>query len=264
MRHVFVSPHPDDVALSCGGLIAGLRDRGEEVTIVTVHGGCGSTVALTPFQVTALGFGDLRPAPTADEAMGFRRAEDDAYGRYVGAKIVQVLRPDAVFRGYFDRMARAAGPDPNDAPPVEELRSALESAAPDRLYLPLAIGHHVDHTQTRRAGIALLAEGGSPYLDRTAFFEDFPYAYRAGWTGLDQLGAGALASLPGHLEPEYFEVEPWLERKLAALRASYTSQLPTLFDSDEDMAEQYRTQAARTGSAGGCGPAERYWRLVPR
>ena len=25
MTHVFVAPHPDDVALSCGGLIAGLR-----------------------------------------------------------------------------------------------------------------------------------------------------------------------------------------------------------------------------------------------
>jgi len=24
MSHVFVAPHPDDVALSCGGLIAGL------------------------------------------------------------------------------------------------------------------------------------------------------------------------------------------------------------------------------------------------
>jgi hypothetical protein len=32
VTHVFVSPHPDDAALSCGGLIAKLRDRGEPVT----------------------------------------------------------------------------------------------------------------------------------------------------------------------------------------------------------------------------------------
>jgi len=25
MTHVFISPHPDDVALSCGGLITSLR-----------------------------------------------------------------------------------------------------------------------------------------------------------------------------------------------------------------------------------------------
>jgi LmbE family N-acetylglucosaminyl deacetylase len=102
VAHVFVSPHPDDVALSCGGLIASLRASGESVTIVTVHGGAGSEPALTPYQVDALGFDDGRPIPTPDEAMGFRRAEDEAFGRYVGATMVQLLRPDGVFRGYSD------------------------------------------------------------------------------------------------------------------------------------------------------------------
>ena len=31
MTHVFVAPHPDDVALSCGGLIASLRELGQNV-----------------------------------------------------------------------------------------------------------------------------------------------------------------------------------------------------------------------------------------
>lgn len=37
MTHVFISPHPDDAALSCGGLIASLRELGQSVTIVTVY-----------------------------------------------------------------------------------------------------------------------------------------------------------------------------------------------------------------------------------
>ena len=37
MTHVFVAPHPDDVALSCGGLIASLRELGQNVTILTVY-----------------------------------------------------------------------------------------------------------------------------------------------------------------------------------------------------------------------------------
>ena len=41
MSHVFVAPHPDDVALSCGGLIAGLRELGQHVTILTVFSGTG-------------------------------------------------------------------------------------------------------------------------------------------------------------------------------------------------------------------------------
>jgi LmbE family N-acetylglucosaminyl deacetylase len=39
MSHVFVSPHPDDVAFSCGGLIASLRELGQSVTILTVYSG---------------------------------------------------------------------------------------------------------------------------------------------------------------------------------------------------------------------------------
>jgi LmbE family N-acetylglucosaminyl deacetylase len=36
MTHVFISPHPNDAALSCGGLIASLRELGQAVTIVSV------------------------------------------------------------------------------------------------------------------------------------------------------------------------------------------------------------------------------------
>jgi LmbE family N-acetylglucosaminyl deacetylase len=36
MTHIFISPHPNDAALSCGGLIASLRELGQAVTIVSV------------------------------------------------------------------------------------------------------------------------------------------------------------------------------------------------------------------------------------
>ncbi len=59
MTHVFISPHPDDAALSCGGLIASLRELGQAVTIISVFsGGPGSGSALTDYQRTALGFGN--------------------------------------------------------------------------------------------------------------------------------------------------------------------------------------------------------------
>ena len=43
MTHVFVSPHPDDIALSCGGLVASLRELGQTVTILTVFSGTGAS-----------------------------------------------------------------------------------------------------------------------------------------------------------------------------------------------------------------------------
>ena len=67
MTHVFVAPHPDDVALSCGGLIASLRELGQNVTILTVFSGDGANDGLTPYQREALGFGSkaLWPATEA-------------------------------------------------------------------------------------------------------------------------------------------------------------------------------------------------------
>ncbi len=56
MTHVFVAPHPDDVALSCGGLIASLRELGQAVTIVTVFSG-GPDADPTGAARTSTGFG---------------------------------------------------------------------------------------------------------------------------------------------------------------------------------------------------------------
>jgi len=45
MTHVFIAPHPDDVALSCGGLIASLRERGQNGTILPLFSGTGNAEA---------------------------------------------------------------------------------------------------------------------------------------------------------------------------------------------------------------------------
>ncbi len=71
MTHVFVAPHPDDVALSCGGLIASLRELGQNVTILTVFSGDGSIDRLSPYQREALGFGSKALWPSTE---AFNRA----------------------------------------------------------------------------------------------------------------------------------------------------------------------------------------------
>src|SRR5215212_10242523 len=61
MTHVFVGPHADDIALSCGGLVASLRELGQNVTILTVFSGVGATEgdghSMSAYQRAALGFG---------------------------------------------------------------------------------------------------------------------------------------------------------------------------------------------------------------
>src|SRR5215204_7281404 len=67
MTHVFVAPHPDDVALSCGGLIASLRELGQQVTILTVFSGTGDADGdLSTYQREALGFGSKALWPNTE------------------------------------------------------------------------------------------------------------------------------------------------------------------------------------------------------
>jgi LmbE family N-acetylglucosaminyl deacetylase len=66
MTHVFVAPHPDDAALSCGGLIASLRELGQNVAIITVFSGDGGSDGLTPYQREALGFGSKTLWPSTE------------------------------------------------------------------------------------------------------------------------------------------------------------------------------------------------------
>jgi LmbE family N-acetylglucosaminyl deacetylase len=283
VNHVFVSPHPDDIALSCGGLVARLRDAGDDVTIVTLFCGPGSKGRLTRYQQRALGFdpeadergepeptepeGANAPAPDSasrpEQVMAVRQKEDEAYARFVGATNVSLKLPDGVFRGYVGGRQLLAKPRADDLPPVDELRTALTNLSVDRLYIPFSIGGHVDHRQTRRAAIALLNEAGSPYADRAVFFEDFPYVMTVGFERLDQLDPEILSSLPAgaSLTPEYVEIEAVLDRKIDGLRA-YESQIGRLFQREgESVAGSIRTHTTRIGALGGIGPAERYWRL---
>jgi LmbE family N-acetylglucosaminyl deacetylase len=196
--------------------------------------------------------------------MAARRAEDESFAAFVGASVSFINRPDGVFRGYEGDRQLMGAPRADDPAPVAELREALAKVAPDRLYMPLSVGGHIDHRQTRRASIALLNDPGSPYLAACAFYEDFPYAANVGFERLDQLDPEILPSLPAGvaLTPEYVEIGPLIDRKLAALRM-YPSQLGRLFGTDGDsLSVSVRARAARIGELGGVGPAERYWRVA--
>jgi LmbE family N-acetylglucosaminyl deacetylase len=64
MTHVFVAPHPDDVALSCGGLVASLRELGQSVTVLTVYsGGPDPELEAAEGQRRVLGFGTKAAHP---------------------------------------------------------------------------------------------------------------------------------------------------------------------------------------------------------
>jgi len=355
MTHVFVAPHPDDVALSCGGLVASLRELGQNVTILTVFSGNGATDGLSPYQREALGFGsktlwpvteafnrsniaadvpieddpallppwtatedrldatqddadaaakrfwqrsswyrratvrnqphpgatliddlpthgavltdEVMEAAAAGEAMARRRIEDERYAYFAEASIVFLDLPDAVFRGYEGDEQLLGRPREDDTLVYERIRDEIVRLEPQKVYLPLGIGGHVDHQLCREVGVALLNESrrwvmpGPEYAGIVTFYEDFPYAWWSGFSSLADLAEGALAELPRDvsLAPEYADVGDQLERKISGI-SIYESQLDRLFGGRRAMADAVRRFGARTGTQGRVdGAAERYW-----
>ena len=94
--------------------------------------------------------------------MATRRLEDERYAAFAEVSMIWLDLPDAVFRGYEGDDQLLGAPRDDDPAPVDALRRELARLEPQRVYLPLGIGGHVDHQLTRNAGIALLhdAAGG--------------------------------------------------------------------------------------------------------
>jgi LmbE family N-acetylglucosaminyl deacetylase len=352
MTHVFVAPHPDDVALSCGGLIASLRELGQNVAIVTVFSGNGATDGLTHYQREALGFGsktlwpvteafnranlaadhptdDAEPAweaqpdrldatqadadaaakrfwqrsswyrrasihneplagqvlvddvstqgavlttertaaAAANDLTAARRLEDERFAYFAEASIVFLDLADAVFRGYEGDDQLLGAPRMDDTAPFEILRREIARLEPQKVYLPLGIGGHVDHRLVRNAGLALLAERrrwvmpGPEWAGIVSFYEDFPYAWWTGFSQLADLGEDVFAGLPPGVAvvPEFADVSDQLERKVSGITL-YQSQLDRLFGGQKPMADAVRAFHRRVAGLGGVpGFAERYW-----
>ena len=177
-RHVFLSPHYDDIALSCGGTAALLARSGRTPEIVVIFGSPPD-----PEQPLS-GFAKWqheRWGVTATDAIAHRRAEEEAAARLLSATVRVLPFRDAIYRGerYTDDSALFGEPAPDEsALPVEiasAVRALLDARRTTRVYAPLAIGKHVDHQLLYQAAVDLTRNGADVWL-----YEDLPYAARAG------------------------------------------------------------------------------------
>lgn len=242
-QHVYLEPHFDDVALSCGGIVASQSARGESVLVVTLFAGAPADRAPeTAFVVEH----HVKWGGAADPIAERRREQVEALG-LLGADWLPLGFLDAIYRGgqYRSDDDLFGAVKPGDGGLAAELAGTLAGLCErvggptTRWYVPLAIGNHVDHQ------IALI---GSAALPERHAYEDFPYAAADGARPREGLGAHLQATIP---------IGPWLDRKIDAI-GRYRSQVPVLFRDDQHMARAVRDFAMRQG--GGV-PAERLWRL---
>ena len=210
---------------------------------------------------------DLMAAAAAGEVMAQRRIEDERYAYFSEASIVFLDLPDAVFRGYEGDDELLGAPRDDDTAPYESLRREITRLEPQKVYFPLGVGGHVDHQLCRDVGVRLLQESrrwvmpGPEYAGIVTFYEDFPYAWWSDFRRLEDLGPGALDSLPRDVSilPTFADITDQLERKIMGINL-YQSQLERLFDGTKEMANSVRTYGRAVAALGEVdGSAERYW-----
>ncbi len=235
---LFLSPHLDDVAFSCGGLAAQLGDAGWRTVMATaftrtIHPATGFALACQL---------DKGLGPEVDY-MALRRAEDAAAAAMLGTEAVWLDLPEAPHRGYHSAPA-LFGPmleaDPIVPPLTAAFRDLRDRLAPALVLAPQGLGNHVDHRQVILAALAVFDPA------QMAFYRDTPYVIR-------EPGAPAWERVP-LLPRSIVGIATGLGRKIAA-SAAYASQIGFQFKGAAALDDALRSFAVREGNGA---PAEAF------
>jgi LmbE family N-acetylglucosaminyl deacetylase len=217
-RHIFLSPHYDDIALSCGGTAARIAEGGAKPEVALIFGDHpDSSQPLTQFAETLHRQWGL----DAGQVIASRRAEEAGASAVLGTTARFLPFRDAIYRGarYLgdDQLFAAPAADESDLPStiIDSLGLGDGTA---RFYAPLAVGFHVDHQHAFLTGVELAQRGHKVW-----FYEDLPY-------GLVEGARDRRTTVIGEsIQPSVLvDITDQWEKKIDAILA-YPSQLSTIF-----------------------------------
>ena len=258
-RHLFLSPHYDDIPLSAGATVRLLADHGLAPQTLIVFGSEPDRARpLSAFAEAMHAVWGL----SANEVIASRQAEEAAAAAVLGAQTRVLPFRDAIYRGdyYLSNDDLFGTPAVEEGPlPAEIAASLALPSSPDattRIYAPLGVGKHVDHQIVHLAAHELAGRGWDVW-----FYEDIPYALKP--MALDARLAEIRAT--SQLDPvaRIPARRAWDQKIDAILR--YPSQLETVFQqyvgvgtTREEISQALSAYAARAGDGT---EAERFWRL---
>lgn len=241
---IYLAPHLDDVALSCGGQVYDRIAAGERILIVTVMAGSPPHATSSAYIASLHERWEL-----AGDAAAERRAEDIAACAILGAEYLHLDVPDCIYRLDPQHGTPLYNSDDDIFGDIHSAEQALQAQIANRfralpaaagVIAPFTVGHHVDHLLVRAA-----AEEVWPRRQLT-YYEDYPYAENRGY--LHRVLGDDLRSW----RPDVFDVsEEGLQAKFDAIWA-FRSQLSTFFGSREEMEARIARYCAEVGG-------ERLW-----
>jgi LmbE family N-acetylglucosaminyl deacetylase len=253
-RHIFLSPHLDDVVYSCGGTLGVQVSTGLRPLVITVFAGIPSpTIELS--SLAAVIQREMGFRQNAQTALTIRREEDARALEYLHADYLWLDYFDAIYRGtpaYYTQQRQLIGGEvhPGDLWIDKELALnlvILNDRLPDTVwYAPLGVGRHADHQIVCSAVDRLIQRGANVKL-----YEDFPYVLEK--DALEE----RLNEFGGTLEPALVEMSEMLHLRQEASEM-YGSQIQLNF---ADKTSMFQSMADYTH---GIRPVqtvhlERYW-----
>lgn len=239
---LYLSPHLDDIALSCGGQVFARTQAGERVLVVTTMAGEPPAGPLSAFAQSLHTRWEL-----AADVVAARRAEDVAACQILGAEWQHWEVPDCVYRTdgvggwrYPDWTAVITTLHPTDKTLITHLAKRFRQLpAAATIIAPLGLGGHVDHRLVRRA-----AE--QAFGDKVRYYEDYPYAREPG-----ALDAVLPADRTGWQATTIPLTTADLAAKVAAI-AAFESQVSSFFNGRGDISPQIHAYTTQVGG-------ERLW-----
>jgi LmbE family N-acetylglucosaminyl deacetylase len=238
MEWIFLSPHFDDAALSCGGILWELANAGSPVSVWTIFGGDPQNSPLSEFAALL-----HERWNTGAGAVIARQNEDITSCRRAGAAYRHFQNVDCIYRyssqtgsHFYTSNADLFGEiHPEEADFTLKLREDLLLAMPEQAQVvsPLAIGNHVDHQITRAA-----AEGLGREL---LYYADYPYVLKDR-EQVEKLHLEGWREIPFEVTDE--GLEAWIESV-----AAYASQASTFWADSEEMRAALSRYARELGGA---------------
>lgn len=229
MKWIYLSPHFDDAALSCGGIIWEQVQSGDQVTILTV---CAGDPPAGPVSELAKRLHDRWE--TGEDAVEIRRRENQESCQVLGARVIDLDIPDVIYRQSPIDGSPICKSDADiiadiqaiEMPLVGTLKNVLIRNIPEdcEIVSPLAIGGHVDHRLVRSAVESL----GRP----VNYYADYPYLVDFEEQQIDTAG------------PASHTIYPISQEGLGSWQASiavHRSQISTFWGSIEQMQAAVRT-----------------------
>lgn len=218
---LFISPHLDDVAFSCGGTLIKLADENWCTILCTIF----TKSVLHPKGFALACQLDKNLSPDIDY-MQLRRTEDAEFARIANAsEAIHLDYAEAPHRGYDSAPDLFNGVHENDEIWREiagRINETVEAFEPSVIFAPQGIGNHVDHLQTIKAVLA------NNFLAKLFWYQDLPYAIRHSKAAKSDL-------LQNASKAEKVDITSTIERKILGCCA-YKTQIDFQFGGAESLA----------------------------